>query len=214
MFWFLVLIGGFFRTACKASIRFPVQGWLRMQQQNKGVTLNHGSCYYYGLFINNETLNIFLSIITEQFKYPLCRNKCMSKQEDNMIKCCDRGNEWILQNNVNFDTMNRNVDLELKANKCFSISIQSWSPLNNLLRWNAEWDRGFLAGKESHRLEQTHTWLTSPKGIKRSDSWRKEPVQSWGRYPRNVTIRQVWTVPGLLWKTLIPTHSGTDYKIL
>lgn len=44
-FWFLVLIGGFFRTACKASIRFPVQGWLRMQQQNNGVTLNYSSSY-------------------------------------------------------------------------------------------------------------------------------------------------------------------------
>lgn len=29
-FWFLVLIGGFFRTACRASFRFPVQGGLRM----------------------------------------------------------------------------------------------------------------------------------------------------------------------------------------
>lgn len=33
-FWFFVLIGGFFRTACKASIRFPVHGGLRMQQHN------------------------------------------------------------------------------------------------------------------------------------------------------------------------------------
>lgn len=28
-FWFLVLMGGFFRTACRASVRFPVQGGLR-----------------------------------------------------------------------------------------------------------------------------------------------------------------------------------------
>lgn len=33
-FWFFVLIGGFFRTACKASIRFPVHGGLRMQQHS------------------------------------------------------------------------------------------------------------------------------------------------------------------------------------
>lgn len=35
-FWFFVLIGGFFRTACKASIRFPVQGGLRMQHSTAG----------------------------------------------------------------------------------------------------------------------------------------------------------------------------------
>lgn len=28
-FWFFVLIGGFFRTACKASMRFPVHGGVK-----------------------------------------------------------------------------------------------------------------------------------------------------------------------------------------
>ena len=41
-----MLIGGFFRTACKASIRFPVQRWLR---------------------------HIFFKIITEQFSNPVKR---------------------------------------------------------------------------------------------------------------------------------------------
>lgn len=39
-FWFLVLIGGFFRTACKASMRFPVQGRLRMQSSKAGEAVN------------------------------------------------------------------------------------------------------------------------------------------------------------------------------
>lgn len=41
-FWFFVLIGGFFSTACKASVRFPVQERLRKQhsKDSPSITTN------------------------------------------------------------------------------------------------------------------------------------------------------------------------------